>query len=170
MIYLITGGTRSGKSSYAQELAISLSDAPVYVATARIWDEDFEQRVERHKQDRGDQWTSIEVEKKLGNPDLEGKVAVIDCITLWLTNFYMDTGQDVDHSLELAKEELDKLFEQEEATLILVTNEIGMGTHAPTESGRKFADLQGWVNQYIARNADEVTLMVSGIPVTVKEE
>lgn len=170
MIYLITGGTRSGKSSYAQELAITLSDAPVYVATARIWDEDFEQRVERHKQDRGDQWTSIEVEKKLGNPDLEGKVAVIDCITLWLTNFYMDTGQDVDHSLELAKEELDELFEQEEATLILVTNEIGMGTHAPTESGRKFADLQGWVNQYIARNADEVTLMVSGIPVTVKEE
>ncbi len=169
MTYLITGGKRSGKSSYAQELALSLSDSPIYVATARVWDEDFEQRVERHKQDRGEQWTDIEAEKELGSLDLEGKVAVIDCVTLWLTNFYMDTKQDVEQSLKLAKQELLKLFKKE-STLIIVTNEIGMGTHAQTESARKFADLQGWMNQYIARHADEVILMVSGIPVTIKEE
>lgn len=169
MIYLITGGQRSGKSSYAQELALSLTDSPLYVATARVLDEDFEQRVERHKQDRDERWTTIEVEKELSDLDLEGEVAVIDCITLWLTNFFMDTDQDVEQSLEQAKEELKKFFKQD-ATFIVITNEIGMGTHAPTESGRKFADLQGWMNQHIAKRADEIILMVSGIPHTVKEE
>ncbi len=95
-------------------------------------------------------------------------MVVIDCITLWLTNFFMDTDQDIDRSIELAKRELRKLF-QKDSTLILVTNEIGMGTHASTESGRKFADMQGWMNQFIAKQADEVTLMVSGLPVKVKE-
>src|SRR5699024_1255494 len=161
MIYLITGGQRSGKSSYAQELALSLTDEPVYVATARIWDGDFQARVERHKQDRDERWTTMEVEKALGSLDLDGKVAVIDCITLWLTNFFMDTDQNIDRSMELAKSELKKLF-QKDGALILVTNEIGMGTHAATESGRKFADMQGWMNQFIAKQADEVTLMVSG--------
>ncbi len=169
MIYLVTGGQRSGKSSYAQELALSLSDSPVYVATARVWDEDFEQRVERHKQDRDERWTNIETEKELGDLDIEGEVVVIDCITLWLTNFFMDTGRDIDRSLKLAKQELESLF-RKESTLIIITNEIGMGTHAQTESGRKFADLQGWMNQYVAQKADKVILMVSGIPVTAKEE
>ncbi len=168
MIHLITGGQRSGKSSYAQKLALSLTDSPIYIATARVLDEDFEQRVERHKQDRDERWTTLEVDKELSNLDLEGKVAVIDCITLWLTNFFMDTGQDVDRSLEPAKQELEKLFQQD-ATVIVITNEIGMGTHAQTESGRKFTDLQGWMNQHIAQKANEVTLMVSGIPHTIKE-
>lgn len=169
MIYLITGGQRSGKSSYAQEFALSLTDSPVYVATARVLDEDFEQRVERHKQDRDERWSTMEVEKKLSNLDLEGEVAVIDCITLWLTNFFMDTDQDLDRSLKLAKKELEKLLRQD-AMFILITNEIGMGTHAPTESGRKFTDLQGWMNQHVAQKADKVTLMVSGIPHKVKED
>ncbi len=169
MIYLITGGQRSGKSSYAQELALSLTDSPLYVATARVLDEDFEQRVERHKQDRDERWTTIEVEKELSDLDLDGEVAVIDCITLWLANFFRDTGRDVGQSLGQAKKELKKLFKQD-ATFIVITNEIGMGIHAPTESGRKFTDLQGWMNQHIAKRADEVILMVSGIPHTIKEE
>ncbi|WP_138429330.1 bifunctional adenosylcobinamide kinase/adenosylcobinamide-phosphate guanylyltransferase [Fodinibius saliphilus] len=167
MIHLITGGQRSGKSSRAQEFALSLTDSPVYVATARVWDEDFEQRVERHKDDRDERWNTLEVEKALGDIKVERRVVVVDCITLWLTNFFMDTDQDVDRSMELAKDELEKLFEKD-CTLILVTNEIGMGTHAHTESGRKFADMQGWMNQFIAERADNVTLMVSGIPVEIK--
>lgn len=167
MIHLITGGQRSGKSRQAQELALSLTDEPVYIATARIWDDDFEKRVDRHREDRDERWTTMEVEKALGSLDLGGKTVVIDCITLWLTNFFMDTDQNVDRSMELAKGELKQLFRQD-ATLILVTNEIGMGTHASTESGRKFADMQGWINQFIAKQADEVTLMVSGLPVQVK--
>ena len=169
MIHLITGGQRSGKSSHGQELALSLTDAPIYIATARVLDDDFAQRVEHHKQNRDERWTTIEVDKELSDLDLEGEVVVIDCITLWLTNFFMDSGQNVDRSLEPAKQELEKLFQQD-ATFIVITNEIGMGTHAQTESGRKFADLQGWMNQYIAQEANKVTLMVSGIPHTVKNE
>ncbi|MCW9708060.1 bifunctional adenosylcobinamide kinase/adenosylcobinamide-phosphate guanylyltransferase [Fodinibius salsisoli] len=168
MIYLITGGQRSGKSSYGQQLALSLTDAPVYIATARVWDDDFEARVERHQEDRDERWTTLEIEKAIGNIDLEGEVLVVDCITLWLTNFFVDTDHDIGRSMELAKKELQKLFATDN-TLILITNEIGMGTHAPTESGRKFADMQGWMNQFIAEQADEVTLMVSGLPVKVKE-
>lgn len=169
MICLITGGQRSGKSSYAQELALSLSDAPVYVATARVWDEEFKKRIARHKSDRGEEWTTFEAEKELSALDLEGRVAVIDCLTLWLTNFFTDTGQDVEKSLHQVKKEL-KALTRQETTLIFVTNELGMGMHATTGSGRKFADLQGWMNQHVAGMADRVILMVSGIPFTIKEE
>ena len=166
-IYLVTGGQRSGKSSYAQNVAMQLSDQPVYVATSRIWDMDFRQRVERHQQDRGGNWRTIEIEKELGALDLEGEVAVVDCVTLWLTNYFYDTGQDVGQSLSMAKEELSRLVQQD-AVIIFVTNEIGMGTHASTGTGRKFADLQGWMNQHLAGLSDEVVLMVSGVPVKVK--
>lgn len=167
MIYYITGGERSGKSGYAQQLAKSLSDTPYYLATARRWDRDFEKRVKRHVQDRDERWTTIEEEKLLGNLDIIGKVVVLDCITLWLTNWYVDKKNDVDECLVACKMELEKLF-QMEADLIIISNEIGMGVHAQTEVGRKFTELQGWINQFIANRADEAVLMVSGLPVKLK--
>ena len=90
MIYYITGGTRSGKSSYAQKLALSLSDNPVYLATARKWDADFEQRIKRHQEDRDERWENIEEERHPSNLSLQGRVVVLDCVTLWLTNFFSD--------------------------------------------------------------------------------
>jgi adenosylcobinamide kinase/adenosylcobinamide-phosphate guanylyltransferase len=168
MIYLITGGERSGKSSYAQNLALKLSDAPMYVATARKWDDDFQNRIDRHQQERDERWTNIEKEKHLSEIDFSGKVALIDCVTLWLTNFFVDTKNDVASSLEEAKKEFLAMAKQENVTLIIVTNEIGMGVHADTHIGRKFTELQGWMNQFLASNADEVVLMVSGIPVKIK--
>ena len=166
-LIFITGGARSGKSRHAQELALERSGRPVYVATARLWDNEFRQRVERHRQERDERWTSIEEEKWLSRLPLEGKVAVIDCITLWITNFFADTKNDVAASLEACQREIDALVRQN-AVLILISNEIGMGLHADTEAGRKFTDLQGWINQYIAAKADQVIFMVSGIPLTVK--
>lgn len=167
MIYLITGGERSGKSKYAQQLALKLSPKPVYIATARKWDEDFQKRIQRHQNERDSRWTSIEEEKHLSKIDLNNKVAVIDCVTLWLTNFYIDTKNNVDESLKQAGEEFNKLSKMD-CTIIIITNEIGMGVHADTEVGRKFVELQGWMNQHIAAKADKVTLMVSGIPVQIK--
>ncbi|WP_422355636.1 bifunctional adenosylcobinamide kinase/adenosylcobinamide-phosphate guanylyltransferase [Roseivirga pacifica] len=167
MIYYITGGQRSGKSSYGQKLALSLSDNPVYLATSRHWDGDYEKRIERHKADRDERWENIEEEKYLSTLTLEGKVVLVDCVTLWLTNFFVDTKNDVDECLRLAKQEFTKLIEQQ-ATFIFISNEIGMGTHAHTEVGRKFTDLQGWMNQFIAARADEAWLMVSGIPMKLK--
>ncbi|KQX06296.1 bifunctional adenosylcobinamide kinase/adenosylcobinamide-phosphate guanylyltransferase [Flavobacterium sp. Root420] len=168
MIYLITGGERSGKSSYAQNLALRLSDTPMYVATARKWDDDFQTRIDRHQQERDERWTNIEKEKYLSEIDFSEKVALIDCVTLWLTNFFTDHKYDVTLSLEEAKKEFLAIANQENATMIIVTNEIGMGVHAETHIGRKFTELQGWMNQFLASKADEVVLMVSGIPVKIK--
>ena len=172
-IILITGGQRSGKSRYAEELALSLSDHPVYVATAHIWDEEFRQRVLRHQERRGPQWTNIEEERELSRHNLTGQVAVIDCITLWCTNFFFDRNKPdneqptVDEALKLLKEEFNR-FTNQDATLIFVTNEIGAGGVSTDVIQRRFTDLQGWMNQYIAQKADEVILMVCGIPVKIK--
>ncbi len=166
-IILITGGQRSGKSSKAEEMALSLSDHPVYVATAHIWDDDFRERVRKHQARRGPQWTNIEEERLLSRHDLTGRVVVIDCVTLWLTNFFFANDSDVERSLEQAKSEFDA-FTQHEATYIFVTNEIGQGGVSDNVLQRKFTDLQGWMNQYIARQADEVLLMVAGLPLKIK--
>ena len=165
-IILITGGQRSGKSRHAEELALSLTERPVYVATAHIWDEEFQERVRKHQQRRGPQWTNIEEEKALSRHDLTGRVAVIDCVTLWLTNFFFEM-QDVDQTLEMAKREFD-LFTAHDATYIFVTNEIGWGGVSENAMQRRFTDLEGWMNQYIASQADEVVMMVSGIAVKIK--
>jgi len=166
-IILITGGQRSGKSSYAQKLAEAKSANPVYLATARIWDEDFRKRIDRHKADRGPHWNNLEEEKQLSRFDLAKKVVVLDCITLWLTNMFHDSDYDLETTLNKAKSEWGR-FANQDFTLIVVSNEIGMGVHAEHESARKFADLQGWMNQHIARTANEVILMVAGIPLIVK--
>jgi adenosylcobinamide kinase/adenosylcobinamide-phosphate guanylyltransferase len=168
MIYLITGGERSGKSSYAENLAKELAENPIYVATARKWDDDFQKRIDRHQKDRDDRWTNIEKEKHLSEINFSEKVAVIDCVTLWLTNFFVDTKNDVELCLEQAKSEFDAIANQKDTTIIIITNEIGMGVHADTHIGRKFTELQGWMNQYLAKKAHTVVLMVSGIPVTIK--
>ena len=167
-VILITGGARSGKSRYAEEMALSLSDHPVYVATAHVWDEEFRERVKKHQERRGPEWTNIEEEMLLSRHDLTGRVAVIDCITLWCTNYFFQM-QEVDTALEALKAEFDK-FTAHDATYIFVTNEIGSGGTSENAIQRKFTDLQGWMNQYIASKADEVILMVSGIPVRVKSE
>ena len=196
-IILITGGQRSGKSTYAEQLALSLSPRPVYMATAHIWDEDFRQRVARHQQRRGPEWTNIEEELYLSRHDVAGRVVLIDCCTLWATNFFWAASQDaagppasdgdaaetpsqpvaaeaagvplpdVDAILAQLCCEFD-LFTQQEATFIFVTNEIGMGGTSPNALQRRFTDLLGFFNQHVAARADRVVLMVSGLPVEVK--
>lgn len=167
MIWMITGGARSGKSSYGQNLALSFSQSPTYLATARHWDGDFEKRIEHHRGDRDERWTLIEEEKNISKVIEVEKVYMIDCVTLWLTNFFIDEKNDIEVCLSKAKQEIDELAKLN-ATIIFITNELGMGVHAETEMGRKFVDLQGWVNQYLAQKSTKATLMVSGIPVQIK--
>jgi len=99
-IILITGGQRSGKSAYAQNRALEYSATPVYMATSRIWDEEHRQRILRHQADRGIEWTNIEEEKHLAQHDVNSRTVLIDCVTLWLTNFYFDNDSDIDISLK----------------------------------------------------------------------
>lgn len=166
-VTLITGGVRSGKSSYAQRMALERASNPVYLATSRVWDEEYRQRIERHKADRGPQWTTVEEERALSRHDFTGRTVVVDCVTLWCTNFFYDLDSDVNLTLEGVCSEFDRLVEQA-ADLIFVTNEIGSGGISADACQRRFCDLQGWVNQHIARAADEVWWMVSGIPVKIK--
>ena len=175
---MITGGQRSGKSEKAEQLALSLSSNPVYMATAHIWDEEFRERVRRHQERRGPEWTNIEEEIYLSRHDVSGRVVLIDCVTLWLTNLFFENQGDrsvdsalnhgpVSMILEKAKAEFDR-FTSQNATFIFVTNEIGLGGVSENALQRQFTDLQGWMNQYIAKKADEVILMVSGIPMRIK--
>ena len=172
-IILITGGQRSGKSVQAEKLALSLSKNPVYLATAHIWDEDFRERVRKHQERHGDNWTNIEEEKFLSRHDVRGRVVVVDCITLWATNFFYDSDKTVkeqptvEEALGSLKSEFDR-FTLQDATFIFVTNEIGSGGVSENAIQRRFTDLEGWMNQYVASRADEVILMVSGIPVKIK--
>ena len=167
-IILITGGQRSGKSSYAEKLALSLSSNPIYMATSRIWDEEFRQRVIKHQKRRGPEWTNIEEEKELSRHQVDGRVVLIDCVTLWATNYFLDLDSDVYLSLQALKQEFDA-FTAQNATFIFVTNEIGSGAVSDNPIQRHFTDLQGWMNQYIASQAHQVYLMVSGIPVLIKQ-
>ena len=175
---MITGGQRSGKSEEAERLALSLSAAPVYMATAHIWDEEFRERVRQHQERRGPEWTNIEEEIYLSRHDVSDRVVLIDCVTLWLTNLFFENQGDrsvdsalnhgpVSMILEKAKAEFDS-FTSQDATFIFVTNEIGLGGVSENALQRQFTDLQGWMNQYIAKKADEVILMVSGIPMRIK--
>lgn len=172
-IILITGGQRSGKSVTAERMALSMSDNPVYLATAHIWDDEFRKRVDIHQQRRGPQWTNIEEEKYLSRHNLEGRVVVVDCLTLWCTNFFFLREKaeweqpTVDSALEELKAEFDR-FTDQDAVFIFVTNEIGSGGVSENAIQRRFTDLEGWMNQYVAKKADEVILMVSGIEVKIK--
>ena len=147
--------------------AHELTTSPVYLATAKIWDEEFRKRVERHQKNRGPEWTNIEEEKELSRHQVKDNVVLIDCVTLWCTNFFFDLDADVEAALQAVKQEFDNFIRQD-ATFIFVTNEIGSGAVSENAIQRRFTDLQGWMNQYIASKADQVYLMVSGIPVPIK--
>ncbi len=194
-IILVTGGQRSGKSTYAERLALEMAagEQAVYMATSRIWDEEFAHRVQLHKERRGPQWINLEEEKYLGRYNVAGRVVLVDCVTLWSTNFFFDISDNtlpdnldsdaanitmdaaqaqesasvVEQALQQIKEEFEK-FTSQDATFIFVTNEIGLGGVSENKVQRQFTDLLGWLNQYIASKADEVLLMVSGIPVKIK--
>ena len=168
MIHLITGGARSGKSGYAGKLALQGDNSPIYTATARHWDEDFSDRIRHHQLNRGPEWENLEIEKRISAVKINSRWVVIDCVTLWLTNIFYDNKQDLQKSLHEAQQEIDQVVLRQEINWILVTNELGMGLHAETAIGRKFIDLQGWTNQYLAQKSDKVTLMISGIPVQIK--
>lgn len=196
-VYLITGGSRSGKSGHAQRLCEQLSPRPIYLATSRVYgnDEDFADRIQKHQKDRGDEWTTVEAPLRPSEhiESFIGKVVLVDCLTLWLTNFMMEEGlfslsegndassdageastatnqrEASERALAKVQEEFDRLTAPWNCTYVFVTNELGSGTHAHDHVTRKFVDAQGWLNQYVAKRAGTVVHMVCGCPNIVKE-
>jgi adenosylcobinamide kinase/adenosylcobinamide-phosphate guanylyltransferase len=164
---LLLGGARSGKSRFGQQLALRLTPRPVYVATSRTWDEEHAARIERHRADRGPEWITIEEPLEISGAALGYPVVLVDCVTLWLTNIFAQQNSDLDPSLDRAKAEIDRCL-QRANTWIWISNELGQGVHASTMTARRFVDLQGFVNQYLAAQVEAVALMVAGLPHVVK--
>ncbi|MDE6338650.1 MAG: bifunctional adenosylcobinamide kinase/adenosylcobinamide-phosphate guanylyltransferase [Muribaculaceae bacterium] len=166
-IILITGGQRSGKSELAERLALEASPNPIYLATAQVLDEEFRERVNIHQRRRGPQWTTIEEPAELSRHNFSGRSVLVDCVTMWATNVFFGNGEDVEKSLEILKSEFEK-FTAPDGEYIFVSNEIGSGVVGADPLTRKFTDLQGWLNQFIASQADEFYLTVTGIPLKIK--
>jgi adenosylcobinamide kinase/adenosylcobinamide-phosphate guanylyltransferase len=165
---LILGGARSGKSRHAETLALSRARSPVYIATAEARDDEMRARVAEHQERRrGQGWHDVEAPLDLG-PAIAaeaapGRVILVDCLTLWLSNLLM-----AECDIEPASIDLLKTIAGAAGAVILVSNEVGFGIVPENALARRFRDLAGRLHQDIARQADSVLLMVAGLPVVVK--
>lgn len=178
---LITGGVRSGKSRFAQELALKSAKRVLFVATAVAGDEEMRQRIAEHRRTRPAAWSTLEVTTQVGNEIRQkvgtAQVVIVDCITLLVSNIlgqYTDqTGEQIDAPLveKEVSREISALLEcvhYLDASFIMVTNEVGAGLVPANKIGRLYRDLLGKANQLLAQQADEVYLMVAGLPVMIK--
>lgn len=181
---LVTGGARSGKSSFAEEKASELGEKITYIATSINSDEGMQHRIEKHRSDRPSEWATIEMYKDFKNLDNEGDfiesdLILLDCITLMVSNLLLEseidfdkcTYEDIDKIESNIFDEIDILISQMDdydKVFIVVTNEVGMGIVPSYKSGIIFRDIAGRVNQYLASRAREVYMLVSGIPMKIK--
>ena len=167
-LILVLGGARSGKSRFALRLARERGGRLVYVATCRPRDEEMRRRVELHRRCRSPTVRTVEVELELAEA-LDGlrgqcEAAIVDCLTLWISNLML-SGR----SAEAILAELDRLLALErDYALILVSNEVGCGVVPVSRLGRAFRDLVGLANQRVAERSDRVYLMVAGLPLLFK--
>ena len=178
---LIIGGARSGKSRFTQELAPKSGEPVLFVATAEAGDEEMKRRIEEHQRERSADWGTLEVTTSIGS-HIEQKVSgarvvIVDCITLLVNNIFNQyspqTNEQVDAPLierKVASEinELVECMNRVDASFIIVTNEVGLGLVPATKVGRLYRDLLGKANQILAEHANEIYLMVAGIPVLIK--
>jgi len=164
-LILITGGARAGKSAFAQEWAQALGHPVSFIATAQPQDEEMRQRIERHRAERPPGWETLEEPLEVPQALLRarGRVVLLDCLTLWVSNLML-AGREV--LLEL--EHLLAAFAETDKTLLVVTNEVGMGIVPDNALARRYRDLLGAANRRLAEAADLVYLLVAGIPVKIK--
>jgi adenosylcobinamide kinase / adenosylcobinamide-phosphate guanylyltransferase len=183
-IVLITGGARSGKSTYAEKLAKEAKSGVLYIATSIPFDDEMKDRVKKHKERRPATWYTFEGYKNLRqvfyNEVMQFDTILLDCITIMVTNLMFEQAGDNFDDLndqaidtmekEILQEVTDFLDEAEKSlkTIILVTNEIGCGIVPEYKMARVFRDIAGRVNQYIASRAEEVHMVVCGIPIKIK--
>ncbi len=168
-VSLVIGGARSGKSAYAETLIEESGLTPVYLATATAGDSEMTDRIRRHQERRGDIWQTVEEPLDLVSALKEASSAesavLVDCLTLWLSNL-MTLSRDIEH--ETAS--LTTSFPYLTGPIIFVTNEVGLGIVPANDLARAFRDHAGRLNQAVAAKADHVTMMISGLPMTLKNE
>lgn len=174
---LVLGGARSGKSRYAQELAAQSGLPVLFVATATAGDDEMRRRIEVHKRSRPAHWHTHETPLHLGSRIRENlgghRVVIIDCITMLLSNIFEHCGAAAEEAVieAVMNSELSELLDcirQTDARFLVVSNEVGLGIVPADPATRCYRDLLGKANQALAREADEVILMMAGLPVRVK--
>lgn len=173
-LVFVLGGARSGKSRFAQELAGKLSNQVLFVATGEPRDEEMQARIEMHKKSRPQSWRTLEAPTGIGRrieEEIEdAEVVLIDCLTLLVSNL-LGEGVDYGQAEKRVLAEVDQLIaaiQRLDASFIIVSNEVGLGLVPDTPLGRIYRDLLGKTHQLIAQQADEVYLVVAGIPLRIK--
>jgi adenosylcobinamide kinase/adenosylcobinamide-phosphate guanylyltransferase len=171
--HLILGGARSGKSAYAEKLAITSGLPVTYIATAQIYDDEFKSRVQHHQARRPSHWQLIEephfLSATLQANNKPGTTLIIDCLTLWLAQWICEECKPPSSSSwQRQREALLKILPSMQAEVFLVSNEVGMGIVPLGEINRKFQDEQGRLNQAIAQIADQVSFIAAGLPLKLK--
>lgn len=174
-IIFITGGARSGKSAFAEKLALGFPAPLCYLATAQALDAEMDDRISKHRQRRGDVWSTLEepllLSETLSALGNKCNAVLVDCVTLWLTNMlfkYEDSGDRIEDLVLGEVRQLAGLLPSLSTPVILVSNELGMGIVPENKLGRIFRDIAGQANQLIAAAADEAWLVASGIPIRLK--
>lgn len=174
---LILGGARSGKSTYAEQLAAGHGGQVVYIATAQALDEEMAGRILKHQEIRPGSWRTVEIPRNiaatLSKEMIQGDVFLLDCVTLWVTNLLMATADEefepdeaqADKLVTAEIEQLLELIRVSKTDWIIVSNEVGLGLVPPYPLGRVYRDLLGRTNRQLAAAADEVFFLVAGIPV-----
>jgi adenosylcobinamide kinase/adenosylcobinamide-phosphate guanylyltransferase len=172
-IHLVLGGARSGKSAFAEKLALYSKQAVTYVATAQVYDNEFAKRIEHHKNRRPKEWQTIEapfnLAKTLLTQDKADQCIIVDCLTLWLAQCICPDcalPETVDWTQE--RQSLLNVLPKLKGTILLVSNEVGMGIVPLGEINRQFQDEQGRLNQAVAKVADEVSFIAAGLPLKIK--
>ena len=174
-VIFITGGARSGKSIFAEKRAREFGAPLCYLATAQTLDAEMDERVRRHRQRRGGEWSAIEepvyLPQALARCDGQSQAILVDCLTLWLSNLlfkYEDAGEQVEERIYEDLQRLKSTLQGMVTPVILVSNEVGMGIVPDNALARLFRDIAGTANQTIAATADEVHIVISGIPLRLK--
>ena len=169
-VTLVLGGVRSGKSRYAQQLA-EQSRHVVFVATAKVTDDEMRAKIDRHREDRPNEWLTVEepldLPKVLGQHELGCEVMVVDCLTIFAANLMEAEGEN-EKAIESRVEALCEALRAVRCSVVVVSNEVGSGVHPVSPLGRRYRDLLGEINQRVARIADDVVLMVAGLPLALK--
>lgn len=163
---LVLGGAASGKSAFAERLATSCGLGLIYLATAEVHDDEMKEKVIKHKEMRGNGWTTIEAPLDVG-PALAGasidSIVLLDCATMWLSNHLL-----AEHDLKEAETDLIAALHQTQARVIVVSNEVGMSVVPENRLARQFRNAQGALNQRLAAEADLVVNVVAGLPQVLK--
>lgn len=164
---LVLGGARSGKSAFAERMAIECGLERHYVATGRAWDDEMKARIAHHRQNRGEGWATheepLDLVGALKGLDRADSVILIDCLTLWVTNLMMEERDIAQEFAALAGH-----VEKAAARLILVSNEVGLGIVPENAMARAFRDHAGRVHQMVAASAREVYFVAAGLPLKMK--